>query len=85
MTLVRSWPRAHVAFEEGTQAQWLHDVLIDQVERVVVCNMRGKGSLTNKDDRIDADGMSEKLRVGYQAGVSRGARDPDAQGAHAEL
>lgn len=42
VALVRSWPRAHVAFEEGTQAQWLRDVLIDQVERVVVCNVRGK-------------------------------------------
>jgi transposase len=73
VALVRSWPRVHVAFEEGTQAQWLHDVLIDQVERVVVCNVRGKGSLANKDDRIDADGMSEKLRVGDLKPVFHGA------------
>jgi transposase len=73
VALVRSWPRVHVAFEEGTQAQWLHDVLIDQVERVVVCNVRGKGPLTNKDDRIDADGMSEKLRVGDLKPVFHGA------------
>ena len=26
-------PRVHVAFEEGTQAQWLHDLLIDHAER----------------------------------------------------
>jgi hypothetical protein len=45
VALLRSWPRVHVAFEEGTQAQWLHDVLIDQVERVVVCNVRGKSPL----------------------------------------
>jgi hypothetical protein len=64
VALVRSWPRVHVAFEEGTQAQWLHDVLIDRVERVVVCNVRGTGPLANKNDRIDADGISEKLRVG---------------------
>jgi len=73
VALVRSWPRVHVAFEEGTQAQWLHDVLIDQVERVVVCNVRGKGPLANKDDRIDADGISEKLRVGDLKPVFHGA------------
>lgn len=67
------WPRVHVAFEEGTQAQWLHDVLIEKVERVVVCNVRGKDSLRNKDDRIDADGMSEKLRVGDLKPVFHGA------------
>ena len=32
--------RVHVAFEEGTQAQWLHDLLEPHAERVVVCNMR---------------------------------------------
>ena len=73
VALVRSWPRVHVAFEEGTQAQWLHDVLIDQVERVVVCNVRGKALLANKDDRIDADGMSERLRVGDLKPVFHGA------------
>lgn len=73
VALVRSRPRVHVAFEEGTQAQWLHDVLIDQVERVVVCNVRGKGPLASKDDRIDADGMSEKLRVGDLKPVFHGA------------
>ena len=30
----------HVAFEEGTQAQWLHDLLQPHAERVVVCNVR---------------------------------------------
>src|SRR5690349_10007727 len=32
----------HVALEEGTQAQWLHDVLAPVVDRVVVCNRRGE-------------------------------------------
>ena len=73
VALLRSWPRVHVAFEEGTQAQWLHDVLIDQVERVVGCNMRGKGPLANNDDRIDADTMSEGLRVGALRPVFHGA------------
>jgi hypothetical protein len=31
----------HVAFEEGTQAQWLHDLLTPLVHRVVVCDRRG--------------------------------------------
>jgi len=30
----------HVAFEEGTQAQWLHDLLIPLVHEVVVCHRR---------------------------------------------
>ena len=43
LTLVRSaGPRVHVAFEEGTQAQGLHDLLIDHAERVIVCNVRGR-------------------------------------------
>lgn len=35
--------------------------------------MRGKGLLTNKDDRIDADGMSEKRRTGAFKPVFHGA------------
>jgi len=56
-------PRVHVVFEEGTQAQWLHDLLIDHTERVVVCNVRGRSETTNKSDRIDADALSELLRM----------------------
>ena len=33
--------RVHLALEEGTQAQWLHDVLMPHAERVVVCNTQG--------------------------------------------
>ena len=32
----------HVAFEEGTQAQWLYDLLSPQVDRVIVCDVRGE-------------------------------------------
>jgi hypothetical protein len=32
----------HVALEEGTQAQWLHDLLMPPVDRVVVCDRRGR-------------------------------------------
>jgi hypothetical protein len=32
----------HVALEEGTQAQWLSDLLTGRVARVVVCDRRGE-------------------------------------------
>ena len=35
-------PGVHVAFEEGTQAQWLHDLLLPLTAGVVVCNVRGR-------------------------------------------
>ncbi len=66
-------PRVHVAFEEGTQAQWLHDLLQPVAERVIVCNMRGKSELGNKNDDIDSDLLSERLRVGSLKGVYHGA------------
>jgi len=74
VTLVRSaGPRVHVAFEEGTQAQWLHDLLIGEAERVVVCNVRGRDALRNANDRIDADEMSKRLRDGSLKEVFHGA------------
>jgi transposase len=72
--LVRSQgPRVHVAFEEGTQAQWLHDLLLPVAERVIVCNVRGKWVLANKNDDIDSDLLSEQLRLGSLKGVYHGA------------
>ncbi len=56
--------RVYVAFEEGTQAQWLLDVLEPHAERVIVCNMRGRGEAGNKSDRLDADRLSQLLRLG---------------------
>ncbi len=66
-------PRVHVVFEEGTQAQWLHDLLIDHAERVIVCNVRGRSETTNKSDRIDTDALSEQLRLGALKPVFHGA------------
>ena len=45
-----------VAFEEGTSAAWLYDLLKPHVTRVVVCNPRKTALLKhgNKNDRIDA-------------------------------
>ena len=51
----------HVAFEEGTQAQWLHDLLTPLVDRVVVCDRRGEARQGNQGDQRDADGRSEQL------------------------
>ena len=41
----------HVAFEEGTQAQWLHELLTPLVDQVVVCDRRGEARQGNKGDR----------------------------------
>ena len=74
LTLVKSaGPRVQVAFEEGTQAQWLHDLLISHAERVMVCNVRGRSETVNKSDRIDADALSELLRIGALKPVFHGA------------
>lgn len=74
LALVRSaGPRVHVAFEEGTQAQWLHDLIVPHAERVVVCNTRGQEH-GNKSDRIDADRLSEQLRQGTLRSVFHGAK-----------
>jgi transposase len=56
--------RIQVAFEEGTQAQWLHDLLVPLVDRVVVCDRRGEPRTGNKGDQVDADQLSEQLRRG---------------------
>jgi len=68
-------PRVHVAFEEGTQAQWLHDLIVPHVERVIVCNTRGREGHGNKSDRLDADRLSEQLRLGMLRSVFHGAKN----------
>jgi len=55
--------RIWVAFEEGTQAQWLNEVVSPLAERVVVCNVRDSRQGENKSDKIDAADLSEKLRL----------------------
>src|SRR6266566_5662549 len=66
----------HVACEEGTQAQWVHDLLVPLVDRVVVCERRGESRSGNKADQVDADQLSEQLRWGnlravYHASAER--------------
>jgi hypothetical protein len=50
-------------------------VLIGHAERVVVFNARGRGAKENKDDRIDADSASERLRTGALKPVFHGAAE----------
>jgi len=67
----------HVALEEGTQAQWLHDLLEREVQSVIVSNRRGETSRGNKSDWRDAEELSEllwqgKLRAVYHGSPQRG-------------
>ena len=65
-------PRVQVAFEEGTQAQWLHDLITPHAEGVLVCNRRGERKSGNKNDRIDVDELSKRLRAGTLRAVYHG-------------
>ena len=62
----------HVAFEEGTQAQWLHDLLAPVVDRVLVCDRRGEPTRGTKADQRDADELSDLLRCGRLRAVYHG-------------
>jgi transposase len=55
--------RVWASFEEGTQAQWLYEVVSPLAERVVVCNPRERRQGENKSDAIDARGLADKLRL----------------------
>src|SRR6266545_1139065 len=63
----------HVTFEEGTQAQWLHDLLAPLADRVVVCDRRGALRHGNKGDHVDADQLAELLRRGGLRAVYHGS------------
>lgn len=67
--------QVHVAFEEGTQAQWLHDLLEPVVDRVLVCDRRGEPRSGNKADRVDADRLSRLLLNGSLRAVYHGRTD----------
>lgn len=61
-----------VTLEEGTQAQWLYDLLEPEVQRVLVCNRRGESSRGNKSDWHDAEELSELLWRGALRAVYHG-------------
>ena len=56
---------AHVTFEEGTWAAWLHDLLKLHVTKVMVCDLPKKPLLRvgNHNDREDARKLSELLNL----------------------
>jgi hypothetical protein len=64
----------NVAFEEGTQAQWLHDLLVPLTHSVTVCNLRGEARRPgNKADMKDADSVSRRLLNGELRSVYHGS------------
>jgi transposase len=66
----------NVAFEEGTQAQWLHDLLAPLTHTVTVCNLRGEPRRPgNKADVKDADIVSRRLLNGDLRSVYHGSAD----------
>jgi transposase len=68
----------HVTFEEGTQAQWLHDLLCPIVDDVLVCDRRGESKGGNKADQLDADLLSELLRRSGLRAVYHGSPERNA-------
>ncbi len=64
-----------VALEEGTQAQWMHDLLLPVVDRVVVCDQRGERRQGNKGDRMDAAVLADRLRRGELRPVYHGSHE----------
>ena len=67
-----------VAFEEGTSAAWLNDLLKPHVARVIVCDPRKNALLNagNKNDRVDARKLSELLRAELLTPVYRRSPSP---------
>ena len=64
-----------VAFEEGTQAQWLYDLLEPEVDHIVVCNRRGDSTSGSKADQADADELSDLLRCNRLRPVYHGSAE----------
>jgi len=64
----------HVAFEEGTQASWLYDLISPLVAETVVCDPRNNKLLHsgNKADKVDAKKLAQLLRLGELKAVYHG-------------
>jgi transposase len=61
-----------VAFEEGTYANWLYDVIQPHVAKIVVCDPRKNKMDANKTDKIDAKRIGELLRLNAIKAVYHG-------------
>lgn len=66
--------KVYVTFEEGTQANWLYEIVRPLVSEVVVCDPRHNKLLQsgNKNDRVDAQKLAELLRAGSLRAVYHG-------------
>ena len=62
----------HVTFEEGTQAEWLYDLIRPYVTQVIVCNPRKINKTDNKADKIDSKRLAELLRTNALKAVYHG-------------
>ena len=77
----------YVAFEEGTWAAWLHDLLQPHVALVLASDPRKNALLKagNKSDRIDARKLSELLYLNKLSPVSRRTGYPHFEGTGTQL
>jgi transposase len=66
----------HVAFEEGTQAAWLYDLIRPLVAEVIVCDPRRNKLMQagSKTDKIDQEKLGTLLRLGGLRAVYHGER-----------
>jgi transposase len=64
----------HLTFEEGTQSVWLYDLIRPLVAELVVCDPRKDRLLVgeNKGDRVDANKLAHRLRLGELKAVYKG-------------
>ena len=67
--------RTHIAFEEGSQAQWLYELIRPIAERVVVCDPRKIATKGNKDDQRDAERLCDLLLLNVLQPVFHEHRD----------
>ena len=67
----------HVTFEEGTQAEWLYEVVRGYVTEVIVCDPRRNKLLEegSKGDKLDARKLAELLRAGLLRTVYHGQQE----------
>src|SRR6266699_561738 len=72
--------KVYVTFEEGTQANWLHDVVRPLVTEVVVCDPRHNKLIQsgNTNDQVHAQKLAQSLRRGVLLTLPRGLRPAKA-------
>lgn len=68
----------HVAFEEGTQASWLYDLIRRHVAEVVVCDPRQIAGQDSKSDKTDAKRLAELLRTNGLKAIYHGQHGTQA-------